>query len=109
MKAPDKYFDGHGLFLKVDASGAKRGVQRIVIRKKRREIGLGSASLLSFAEARKTALANRKQARSSGDPLQARREALAVLTFEEAARKVHEIHCPSWRNAKHAAQLISTS
>ncbi len=31
-----------------------------------------------------------------------------MLTFEDAARKVHEIHRPSWRNAKHAAQFIST-
>ena len=108
VKESGKYFDGHGLFLKVDPSGAKRWVQRIVIRGKRREMGLGSASLLSLAEARETALENRKQARSGGDPLQAKREAQAVLTFEEAARKVHEIHRPSWRNAKHAAQFIST-
>lgn len=33
---------------------------------------------------------------------------MSVPTFEEAARRVHEIHTPSWRNAKHAAQFIST-
>lgn len=103
-----KYFDGQGLFLKVDKSGAKRWIQRINIRGKRTEIGLGSASLVSLAEAREVALENRKLARSGGDPLRAKREANAVLTFEEAARKVHEIHLPSWRNKKHAAQFIST-
>lgn len=105
---PGKYFDGHGLFLKVDTSGARRWVQRIVIRGKRTEIGLGSASLVSLADARETALENRKLARSGGDPLQSKRTAEALLTFEEAARKVHKIHEPTWRNKKHAAQFLST-
>lgn len=103
-----KYTDGHGLFLKVDPSGAKRWVQRIMIRGKRSEIGFGSASLVSLAEAREQALVNRKLARAGGDPLQAKREAAAVLTFEDAARKVHKIHEPTWRNKKHAAQFIAT-
>lgn len=108
VKAPGKYTDGHGLFLKVEASGARRWVQRIVIRGKRTEIGLGSASLVSLAQAREMAQENRREARQGGDPLRAKREAQATLTFEEAARKVHAIHAPSWRNAKHAAQFIST-
>ena len=108
VNEPGKYFDGHGLFLKVDASGARRWVQRIVIRGKRTELGLGSASLVSLAEARQTALDNRKAAREGKDPLQARREAEAALTFEEAARKVHALHLPTWRNVKHGAQFIST-
>lgn len=103
-----KYTDGHGLFLKVEPSGAKRWVQRIVIRGKRSEIGLGSSSLVTLAEAREQALANRKLARSGGDPLQDKREAKALLTFEQAARKVHKIHEPTWKNKKHAAQFIST-
>lgn len=103
-----KYNDGQGLFLKVDPSGAKRWVQRIVIRGKRTEMGLGSALLTSLAEAREIATANRKLARQGGDPLQAKREALAVLTFAEAAREVHQLHTPTWRNAKHAAQFLST-
>ncbi|WP_039017400.1 tyrosine-type recombinase/integrase [Halocynthiibacter namhaensis] len=108
VKTPGKYTDGHGLFLKVDTSGARRWVQRIVIRGKRTEIGMGSASLVSLAEAREQALENRKLARAGGDPLQAKRESKALLTFEEAARKVHKIHEPTWRNAKHAAQFLST-
>lgn len=103
-----KYTDGHGLFLKVDPSAAKRWVQRIMIRGKRSEIGLGSASLVSLAEAREQALVNRKLARAGGDPLQVKREAKALLSFEDAARKVHKIHEPTWRNKKHAAQFIST-
>ncbi|MFH3479236.1 tyrosine-type recombinase/integrase [Xanthobacter variabilis] len=106
--APGKYFDGHGLYLRVDAGGARQWVQRIVIRGKRCEIGLGSASLVPLAEARAVALDNRRLARSGGDPLQAKREALAVLTFAESTRKVHELHKPTWKNPKHAAQFLTT-
>ncbi|WP_340287118.1 tyrosine-type recombinase/integrase [Sulfitobacter pontiacus] len=108
VTAPGKYTDGHGLFLKVDTSGAKRWVQRIMIRGKRTEIGMGSASLVTLAEAREAALQNRKLARAGGDPLQSKRTSEALLTFEEASRKVHKIHEPTWRNKKHAAQFIST-
>jgi len=108
VKEAGKYFDGHGLFLKVEPSGAKRWVQRISIRGKRTELGLGATSLVSLAEARETALGNRKTARQGGDPLRAKREAQAVMSFEEAARKVHQINLPSWRNAKHGQQFINT-
>lgn len=106
--APGKYFDGHGLYLRVDGNGSRFWVQRITIRGKRCELGLGAPSLVSLAEARAKALENRKLARMGGDPLQAKREAQAVLTFEEAARKVHALHKPTWRNEKHAAQFLAT-
>ena len=99
VKEPGKYFDGHGLFLRVRTNGARQWVQRIVVRGKRCELGLGNPSLVSLAEARDTALENRKLARAGGDPLRAKRQASAILTFEEAARKVHEMHKPTWRNA----------
>lgn len=63
-----KYTDGQGLFLKVDPSGARRWVQRIAIRGKRTEMGIGPASLVGLAEAREIALANRKLARQGGGP-----------------------------------------
>lgn len=108
VKEPGFYGDGHGLHLKVDASGAKRWVQRLVIHGKRRDIGLGSASLVSLAEAREAALQHRKAARAGDDPLAAKRRAMGVLTFEEAARKVHELSKPTWRNAKHGDQWLNT-
>ena len=107
-KGPVKLYDGHGLFLRVEANGAKRWVQRLVIRGKQREMGLGSADLVTLADARTVALENRKLARTGGDPLAKRREAEAVMTFEEAARKVHEAHAPTWKNPKHADQFINT-
>ena len=67
--APGKYGDGHGLYLIVDASGAKRWEQRLVIQGRRRDIGLGSVALVSLEEARKQALKNKRLARSGGDPI----------------------------------------
>lgn len=108
VKDPGKYFDGHGLFLRVQPNGQRQWVQRITIRGKRCELGLGNPSLVSLAEARETALANRKLAVSGGDPMRAKKEAEAVLSFEDAARKVHALHLPTWRNPKHGAQFLST-
>ncbi len=108
VSEPGKYYDQHGLFLRVLPAGSKQWVQRVTINGKRKELGLGSASLVSLSEARDKAFENRRSARSGGDPLQAKREAQAVMTFEEAAREVHRIHLPTWRNKKHAAQFIST-
>ncbi|MCV2865008.1 tyrosine-type recombinase/integrase [Albidovulum sediminicola] len=105
---PGKHFDGHGLYLRVAENGSRYWVQRIVIRGKRCELGLGNADLVSLAEARELALTNRKLARAGGDPLRARHEAAAILTFEEAARKVHELHRPTWRNKKHAQDFIAS-
>lgn len=105
---PGKYFDGHGLFLRVDKTGGKFWVQRIVINGKRTELGLGSLDFVTLADARLAAFGNRKLAREGGDPLAARREAKAVLTFEEAAREVHRINLPTWKNPKHGDQFLST-
>lgn len=105
---PGKYFDGHGLFLRVDKTGGKFWVQRIVINGKRSELGLGSLDFVSLAAARVAAYENRKLARSGGDPLAERRQSKAVLTFEEAAREVHKLHLPTWKNPKHGDQFINT-
>ena len=102
-----KYHDAHGLILRVMPSGSKQWVQRLVILGKRRDIGLGGYPLVTLAEARDKAFANRKLARAGGDPMavQRRRD---VPTFEEAAVRVIELHRPNWRNTKHAAQWTAT-
>jgi len=100
--------DGNGLYLKVDSGGSKRWIQRIVINGKRRDIGLGSAALVSLSEAREAALENRKSARAGDDPLAAKRLSQAILTFQEAAEAVHELNKPTWRNEKHGDQWINT-
>lgn len=107
-KEPGRYFDGHGLFLRVMPGGSRQWVQRIVIRGKRCELGLGAADLVSLADAREMARSNRSLARSGGDPLQARRIAAGIPTFEKAAETVHEAAKPTWRNAKHADDFINS-
>lgn len=108
LSEPGFYGDGHGLYLKMDTNGSKRWVQRIVIGDKRRDIGLGSASLVSLAEAREAALQNRKLARAGGDPLEAKRRSAGILTFKEAAEQVHDLSKPTWRNEKHGQQWLNT-
>ena len=55
---PGFYCDGHGLNLRVDPSGARRWVQRLVIRGRPRMLGLGGYPLVSLAEARDVAFVN---------------------------------------------------
>lgn len=105
---PGKYHDGGGLglYLRVTPGGSRQWVQRIVINGKRCELGLGSPPVVTLAKAREEALQNKRHAREGRNPLQERREAAAVMTFEAAARKVHEMHAPTWRNAKHRLDFI---
>lgn len=100
--------DGNGLYLKIDDNGSKRWIQRIVINGKRRDVGLGSAALVSLSEAREAALENRKIARAGGDPIATKRLSQAVLSFKEAAQQVHQLNKPTWRNEKHGDQWINT-
>ena len=66
---PGRHADGNGLYLFVQPSRTRSWIQRLVIRDRRREFGLGSMALVSLAEAREKARANRKLAREGGDPL----------------------------------------
>ena len=93
-----RYCDGNGLYLHVEGSGTRRWVQRLVICGRSCTLGLGSYKLVSLAEARELAVANRKVARSGGDPLADRRRARGVPTFEEAAEKVIAIHSEVWKH-----------
>ena len=85
--APGRYCDGNGLYLFVQSTGTRSWIQRLVIRGWQRELGLGSVYLVPLAEARAIALANRKIARSGGDPLAERRRTQAVPTFAVAAAR----------------------
>ena len=101
---PGRHADGQGLYLFVQPTGARSWTQRLVIRGRRRELGLGSVDLVSLAEAREQALANRKLARSGGDPLADRRRLQGMPTFAEAAERLIEQKRPGWRNASEHRQ-----
>ena len=104
--AKGRYPDGNCLYLVVGDSGAKHWLLRIVVRGKRRDMGLGSASLVDLEEARDLARRYRKIAREGGDPAQERRG--LFVSVKDAALKVHALNAPSWSNEKHSDQWISS-
>jgi integrase len=108
LREPGKYYDLHGLFLRIEPTGSRRWVQRVSVAGRQREIGLGSADLVTLAEAREMAVSNKKLARAGGDPLAAKQERIAIPSLNEAIDKVIELNAPTWTNAKHAAQFKST-
>ncbi|MFN0114180.1 MAG: tyrosine-type recombinase/integrase, partial [Paracoccaceae bacterium] len=111
---PGRHGDGNGLYLVVDPSGARRWIVRVVVKGHRNrrggplrtDYGLGGASVVTLAEARQKALDHRRLAKSGLNPrYHGKRE---VPCFEEIARQVHAERLPTWRNAKHGAQWLST-
>jgi integrase len=111
-------FDGKvaGLMLTPGKTGSKWTLRFVSpLTGKRRDAGLGTYPEISIASAREKALEMRRVIDGGGDPIEHRKreqEAASVasmaLTFEKAARIVHDELKPGWKNAKHAAQWIST-
>ena len=97
-----RYCDGNGLYLDVRPTGSRGWIQRLTIRGRRTELGLGGYPLVSLKEAREKAFANRKLARDGGDPLSEKRRAKSMPTFAQAARKLRDQLSPGWRSPYHA-------
>ena len=95
---PGWYADGNGLYARVQPTGARQWVQRIVVQGRRRDIGLGSCSLVSLAEARQKALENRRVARAGGDPKPKAAEAAPkqAPTFRSVYEIATELRRPGW-------------
>lgn len=105
---PGRHADGHGLYLYVSDSGAKCWVLRVQVRGRRRDIGLGAASVFSLAEARERCAAIRKAAKLGLDPITERDKNHAhVPTFEEAAILCHEARKLGWA-PRHADAFLSS-
>lgn len=68
LKKPGFYGDGEGLYLKVGKGGARSWILRTVVHGRRRDLGLGSASLIPLSEARTKAREFRRIARESETP-----------------------------------------
>ena len=99
------------------AKGQGKWILRYVspVTGKRRDMGLGSYPAVGVAAARGKGAAARDFINDGKDPIEARlseRQAREVaaqsLTFEQAARAVHEEQKAGWRNAKHIDQWINT-
>lgn len=107
---PGRHTDGGGLYLQVDASGARRWLLRLTVRGRRRDYGLGSVRVVSLADARAKALELRRIVAAGGNP---RSYARAVkgkdITFSEMAHRVHNRKFRERKNnGKHIAQWIRT-
>ena len=74
---PGRHADGNGLYLYVQPTGTRSWIQRLVIRGRKRELGLGSVALVSLAE---------------------KRRSVGIPTFAEAARRVVEQKRAGWRS-----------
>ena len=103
-----RYCDGNGLYLDVRPTGSRGWIQRLTIRGRRTEFGLGGYPLVSLKEAREKAFANRKLAREGGDPLSEKRRAKSMPTFAEAARRLRDQLSPGWRSPHHARLWLSS-
>ncbi len=97
-----RYCDGQGLYLDVRPTGSRGWIQRLTIRGRRAELGLGGFPLVSLKEAREKAFANRKLAREGGDPRAGKRESKSMPTFADATRTVWKQLRPGWRSPRHA-------
>lgn len=106
LSQPGMHGDGAGLYLNVSPSGSKSWILRTVVHGRRRDLGLGSASLVMLSEARELAQAYRKIARQGGDPDTVRKR--ETMTFEQAANLVHENLSPTWRNEKHRSSWLAS-
>ena len=63
-----RMFDGQGLFLLVTPGGAKIWKQRITVKGRRQELGLGPYPVVTLAKAREVALENRRMVREGLSP-----------------------------------------
>jgi integrase len=110
------YPDGGGLYLQVTATTAKSWIFRYQVRGRSREMGLGSLSAVSLADARLKATDCRRQLSDGIDPIEIRNaarqaalvEASKGVTFRECVASYIKLHEVGWQNAKHAQQWRNT-
>jgi len=125
------YGDSGGLYLQITARGSKSWIFRFwvverdpatgeivrdpttkKVKGRLREMGLGSCTTVSLAEARERALECRKLRKNGIDPIDAREaarrqvalERAKSMKFKDAAATYMAAHRVAWKNDKHAAQ-----
>lgn len=110
---PGKYADGGGLYLIVEASGARRWLFRYTAGGKRRDQGFGSTAKVSLARAREKAAEATALLARGIDPLTQREEQRAAEKAREAGAQTFGSFADAWfkssvapglRNQKHVAQ-----
>jgi integrase len=105
---PGKHSDGGNLYLIVAATGTRKWVLRFQWLGKAKEMGLGSASAVSLADAREKASLARRKIAAGVNPIEDRKQDHSIPSFGEMADSVRESLSAGFRNAKHIAQWKST-
>ena len=106
------YGDGQGLALRVSPQGRKSWIQRLTIDGKQTALSVGAYPAVSLADARAIAQDNARTTAQGRDVQAEKRQAKqdarkpSIPTFEDAALAVHQLHLPTWSNAKHAHEWL---
>ena len=113
VNRPGRYGDGRGgfglsLLVKSTSSGrlSKTWSQRLRVNGEPCNIGLGAFPVVTLAEAREAALANRRAVAQGRDP---RDRSGGVPTFAQALEKVIAVHEPNWRDGSRSADIWRSS
>ena len=105
---PGKYGDGANLYLIVSETGSKKWVLRFTWRGRPKEMGLGSATNVTVADAREKASAARRKIAQGINPIDERKREGGIPSFGEVADEVRQSLSQGFRNEKHKAQWKST-
>src|SRR5690349_1463445 len=81
---PGLYADGGGLYLQVSPGGAKSWIFRFQRQGRRRDMGLGSASVFALADAREKAARARRLVAEGQDPIETARAGKMAARLETA-------------------------
>lgn len=111
IREPGLHADGNNLYLNVTSTGSRSWTLIYNFRGKRRELGLGSARVVTLADARKRAMEAAQMRQQGVDPKlewAAARAPEKVHTFGDVALEVIDGRRAGWQNAKHAQQWENT-
>jgi integrase len=115
-KKPGYYADGSGVYLQISRYGTSSWVFRYTLDGRVRDMGMGSAEIITLRGAREMAREFRQQLISGEDPLALRNAKKEARRAEEAKRKTFiecadayiAAHSGEWRSSKHVAQWRSS-
>jgi len=114
--APDRHFDGNGLYLAVTGKNTGHWLRRYELHGKGHWAGLGGCAAFRLAEARERNRRISQQLADGIDPLAEKRArkvaqlaaAATKLSFKEATERFVAQRDAAWSSRKHAGEYLST-